>query len=210
MNAMRREGFALGASRRPEHRTRLRLRRTHTARRRSSRDLRNAEVEQLHTRRAVFTHREENVFGLQVAMHDPDAMRFVERPRGLSQVQDNFFGVQRLPRFDFAPKVSAAQKLHHEKRCATKLGSDIRVRHAHDVIAVDPRWCPRFGTKSLDRGRIHRHFRVQHFERQAFVRVNVLHEIDGPNAAFSKLFDDAISTGDDHPRRDHVGAHDNP
>src|SRR5262245_1063576 len=102
-------------------------------------ELRDAEVEQLGDRRTILAPMEEDVLGLEVPVHDPEGMRFVERATDLRQNSDHDLGVEWPGPCDELIQIHALEQLHHEERRSAQLGSNVGVGYTDDMLTLDLR-----------------------------------------------------------------------
>ena len=97
--------------------------------------LRDAEVEDLHARRAVGRLGDEEVLRLEVAMDDAELVRLADRLARLEEVVDGLVDRQRAPRAEDLREVAAGEVLHHDVRRAVRERADLE--DADDVLALN-------------------------------------------------------------------------
>ena len=100
-------------------------------------ELRDAEVEDLHHRRAVGPARQEHVGRLQIAVHDPGDVGLGQRLERLQHVVDDLLDGQRPVLLERPLEVLPLEVLHHHVGRAARVRG--HVEHPGHVLALDLR-----------------------------------------------------------------------
>ncbi|MFO0628605.1 MAG: hypothetical protein U0325_23730 [Polyangiales bacterium] len=165
---------------------------------------RDAEVEDLHPRRAVVGVGDEEVRGLEVAVHDALRVHLVERAGDLLQERGD--GARRDARalvplpLDELREVLALQELHHQK--GDRRGAvDVAVDDLHDVVAVDARAGGGLAVEPLDARGVREALGVQELQREAAPRELVLDLVDLGHPAAAEATDQAVTVREHGARR---------
>ncbi len=136
---------------------------------------------------------QEEILGFQVAVHDADGVRLVERACDLAKHARDLSGWKwTVLRHDLL-QVTAMEKLHHEKWSATELRRAVCVEHADDVFALDSSRCSRLAFEAFDRLCVGGRCTVKHLQSGTITCVDVLDEKHLAHAAPPDLRQHAIT-----------------
>ena len=124
------------------------------------------EVEDLEPRRAVVARGEEDVLGLEIAVHDARRVRPLERERRLRQEEHDHLRRERPALPEMRAEVLAAEQLHHQEG-RPRFGVDARVEGLDDVLALDVRRHPRLELEALAHDLVAQDSRQHHLEGPA-------------------------------------------
>ena len=157
-------------------------------------DLGEAEIEHLDVLIAAGSAGDEDVLRLEIAVHDPDAVRFAEA--GADLVGDEQRPARREAAFVFEQlrEVAAGEVLHHQ--------IDDTLPHAEvedgDRVGIgELRDRHRLAAKALGKVRVTAQIGAQQLDRDALADADVLGEVDRAHAARSEQAFDAEAIGDD-------------
>ncbi len=156
-------------------------------------ELRYPEIQNLRDHAAVFAAVEEDVFGLQISMNDPDRMRLVEGTGDLPKQLDHEGRLEPAQLRRGLLEVESFEKLHDEERSSFELRRDVGVGHPHDVLALDLSADPRLALETRNRGGVGGGRAVQQLEGEVLPRVHVLDDVDDAHPATAKLANDSIA-----------------
>ncbi len=142
------------------------------------------------------------IFGLEIAMHDPDLMTAIERTRDLREHVHDLLWMKPTTGEDELLEVVALKHLHRQERRSTQFARDICVEHLHHALGAYFCWCACFATKTLDRIGISRGRSVQHFERDVISRRQMFRQVDRAHSAAPEFAHDAVPRGEDGAGRE--------
>ena len=92
------------------------------------------------------------ILRLEIAMHDPDGVRLVERARGLGQIVEREVGGEAPAFLELPLEVGAIQELHDQERGPVELGGHVGVDDFDDVSSLLMRGrSARLALEALDR-----------------------------------------------------------
>jgi hypothetical protein len=151
-------------------------------------DLRDTEVEHLHHRLRTepASLRDEDVRGLQIAMHDPRGVRGAHRVAHLLEDRkDGGRGERAFVRHELR-QILAVEQLHGEPRRARRL-VDARSDDRHHVLARDARAHARFLGEARAQLRARDELGPHHLERAELRGVPLLGDVHGAHAALAQL-----------------------
>ncbi len=126
----------------------------------------DTEVEDLHRRAVIGAARptDENVVGLDVAMHDVDGVRGADRMADLLEELGHFAHGERATRLDVGSEIFAVEKLHgHVGRSGRVV--DARADDVDDVLAIDASTDARLLLEALAELGCPEELRVHHLDR---------------------------------------------
>ncbi|MCU0684060.1 MAG: hypothetical protein MUF34_17765 [Polyangiaceae bacterium] len=146
-------------------------------RRRVVEQLGDAEVEHLDEGRAVVARGEQQVLGLQIAVHHARRVRPIERQRRLPQPLDHQRRGLRF-RAGNGPQIAALQEFHHQEGGAVELVGHVGVDHPHHVLALQTHPDARLAPETLDGAPVEPGVSVQKLERQKLARAPVFDHED--------------------------------
>jgi hypothetical protein len=166
----------------------------------------DAEVEQLDERPSRRVH-DEDIVGLQVAVHDAGRVRRFEPRQHLQRVVERDVERELLSLLEQRREAPPLEKLHHDVRDA--VARLIDVGHVRDVRTLDAGRKPRFAKKALDEPRPSRELGVQELERDARSQILVPSLEHGAHPSVADESDEAVLPVDEfswlgaHPFREH-------
>jgi hypothetical protein len=162
-------------------------------------ELREAEIEDLGEELALLVVREEQVFGLEVAVDDAGGVRAREAAAGLRGHRERHAHVDRALVGHPLVERLALEQLEHQERAPVVEAP--RVVHVADVGAADGGGGARLAEEALDdddaRGQLLR----EDLDRDTLADVDVLGLVHGRHPPAAELPRDAVLAGDDGAER---------
>ena len=137
---------------------------------------------------------EEEVGGLDVAMHEPLPVGVFEASRRVEADQQRLRRRQAVAGVEHRPQAPAPEVLAHEVRDALVRA---RVVHVHHVGVVERGGGLGLGPEALEERRVVRHALVEHLDRDAPPQLRVVGQVDAARRTVAQRGDDAISTRED-------------
>ena len=132
---------------------------------------------------------EQDVLGLDVAVHEPLAVRVVERARHLLRDRERLVDAELVLAVELVAQRLAAHEGQHVVQQTVRLA---RIDEREDVRMIEPRRDLDLGEEAL--GPEHRaELRAQHLERDLAIELAVAREIDDGHAARAELALDDVA-----------------
>jgi len=161
--------------------------------------LRDAEVEDLHEVGIVFARDEEDVVGLEIAMHDAARVRRTERSTDATRNVDRSYEREATLLRERIREAAPGEPLHDDVVTAVLELSE--VEDVDDVIVLDVARGARLVEEARDECRIPTEVREEHLDRHAPRDLRMLGQVDGAHAALADLLRDdvVVDRAPDHP-----------
>jgi hypothetical protein len=158
----------------------------------TSRALRDTEVGDLDARASVRHRFDEQVLGLDVAVHDATAVRFCEALAHVEDDRDRVADGHRTAVREHTIEVGPFDELEHE--IGRSVGETRDVEDAHHVITAEGGDGARFLEQSLHDAVVRGQLRPDHFDRDGHVEIDLPRQEHETHATFAEDGFDAIAS----------------